>query len=484
MISRLTMHLALWLALAANPVLSMTGWWTWSPDTLTPHFAFQDPGSGDLVHSSCNSNGTAIFPTEEPHKFPIKIRAKPATPLAVTGWWDDDLGTPIASVFYQDSDDSLINAYFECNNKTGNYELDPEGQDKVSELAGAPSVHEKTGLAVTELGDSGGYRLFYHDEDGRVNLLAYDDDTDWLYLGPVSKKAPKGMSLATVQTVGVNVSVVFPYDSENIGVAQFHENSKNKWSLSALPTTFESPSPTNETSAAEIILDSSTGPGFSLSAFDEAAVHLGLAANLDHELSIFYIGSDRELYQLSQADRKWQISQSLSSVEPPEADDRSSRLALVSPLESSQVWIYYRSGGDIMVLSQEDGVWSKPKTVPTKAAKSATGSGDKTGEETSNEEDSTKVDGNEDGQTQSGGLSTGSKAGIGVGVSAAVLLLLTASFFYLRKKKRTTAAERKTHADSEGTVYNEISELPTIQPPQELQSITKYELLGDVRHSR
>lgn len=124
-----------------------------------------------------------------------------------------------------------MNAYYECDNKTGDYVLDPDGEDIVSEEAKAPSVNEGTDLAVTELGDAGGYRLFYHDEEGRVCLLAYDDDTDWQYLGPVSKAKVAGSSIATVQTNGVNVSVTFPFDKEDLTVARFHEHDQGRWRL-------------------------------------------------------------------------------------------------------------------------------------------------------------------------------------------------------------------------------------------------------------
>lgn len=92
---------------------------------------------------------------------------------------------------------------------------------------------------MTELGDSGGYRLYYHDEDGLVNLLAYDDDTDWRYDGPVSLKKSGGMAIAALQTKGTNVSVVYPYDSKNIAVARFNNENKNKWSLGKMYWTDE-----------------------------------------------------------------------------------------------------------------------------------------------------------------------------------------------------------------------------------------------------
>jgi hypothetical protein len=92
------------VCLLANPVAGLAGWWTWSPDVLTPHFAYQDPGSGDILHSSCNSNGSAAFLSDKPNKFPLKAQPKPGTPLAVTGWWDDDLNTPIVSILQLKSD--------------------------------------------------------------------------------------------------------------------------------------------------------------------------------------------------------------------------------------------------------------------------------------------------------------------------------------------------------------------------------------------
>ncbi|VZI00104.1 unnamed protein product, partial [Fusarium fujikuroi] len=257
--------------LLARPVVGLAGWWTWSPYTLTPHFAYQDPGSGDILHSSCNSNGSASFSTKNPNKFPLKEQPKAATPLAISGWWDDDLNTPIASVFYQNADDGIVNAYLICDNTTGNYKLDTDGEEVVSDSAGLPSVNEKTGLAVAELGDSGGSRVYYHDEDGRANLLAYDDDTDWRYDGPVSLKKPGGMAIAAVQTKGTNVSVVYPYDSKDIVVARYNNDNKSKWRLESFPTPFDSPAPTNTTEPSDIRLDTSTAASLTLPSYDNTA---------------------------------------------------------------------------------------------------------------------------------------------------------------------------------------------------------------------
>jgi hypothetical protein len=140
-------------------------------------------------------------------------------------------GSPKASVFYQGSDGSLINAFFHYNFTTGAYKTTDEGEWKLSDAIGRFSVYDKTGLSVAELGDAGGFRVFYHDEEEQVNLLAYDDDTDWLYLGPIAIKSAAGSSISSVQTNGTNVSVVFPYSDANVAVADFQSTYKDKWIL-------------------------------------------------------------------------------------------------------------------------------------------------------------------------------------------------------------------------------------------------------------
>ncbi|KAF4963267.1 hypothetical protein FSARC_8705 [Fusarium sarcochroum] len=482
------------VCLLAKPVVGLAGWWTWSPDALTPHFAYQDPGSGDILHSSCSSNGTALFSTDKPNKFPIKAQAKPATPLAVTGWWDDDKNTPIASIFYQGTDDQIVNAFFTCDSKTGNYKLDPEGEDIVSDLSGAPSVHEKTGLAVTELGDSGGYRLYYHDEDGLVNQLAYDDDTDWRYDGPVSLKKTAGMSLAAVQTKGTNVSVAYPYDKKNMAVARFNKDNKNKWSLSSFPTPFDSPAPTNNTDPADIMLDTSGGESFTLSSFDNSAANLGIATNANAKLSVFYIGEDSQLHCISETKSAWKEEDSPGEKKWPEADDESGRLAVISPLESDEIWVYYTSGGNITQLYRDgSGTWYNAK-VPSSPnatdANSGSGSGkggSDGGDDSTNTDSGSGSDETDDAASPATGISTGAKAGIGVGVSAGVLALAGLGFFFLRKRRQ--AASPTEGKDSIGelgsrTSYHAVTELPTeTHEPQELSTgQQKYELLGDTGH--
>ncbi|KAM0338177.1 hypothetical protein ACHAPU_011427 [Fusarium lateritium] len=478
--------------LLAEPVAALAGWWTWSPDTLTPHFAYQDPGSGAILHSACNSNGSAAFSSDKPNTFPIKPVPKPATPLAVTGWWDDDLNTPIASVFYQGTDDSIVNAFFTCDNKTGNYKLDPDGVDVVSKLAGAPSVNEKTGLAVTELGDSGGYRLYYHDEDGLINLLAYDDDTDWRYDGPISLKKTNGQAIAALQIKGTNVTVAYPYDSSNIAVARFNQDRKDKWTLESFPTPFDSPAPTNNTDPSDMRLDSSDDSSMTLSSFDNAAVNLGIATGVKDKLYVLYIGKDAQLHSAVNADGAWKEEKAAGAKKWPTADNASGRLAVVSPLDSDEIWVYYASGDKILQLHNDGNSWTNAKTPssPTTSSDSdaddgADGGGSKSDDAADGDETPTGG-GSSPEAKESGGMTTGAKAGVGIGVSVGVLALVAAGFFFLRKRQQSGASnQRKGSVELDAGGNYHVVELATpTHGPQELSATyeRKYELLGDTGH--
>ncbi|KAJ4318007.1 hypothetical protein N0V84_007061 [Fusarium piperis] len=482
--------------------MGMTGWWTWTGSSLTPHFAFQDPGSGDLVHTACNSNGSAVFPTNKMHKFPIKAKPKAATPIAVVGWYDDELETSVASVFFQARDNSLVNADMTCNWQTGDYELQESGEYKVSEDAGAPSINEDTGLAVVELGYSGGNRVFYHDEDGKVNVLAYDDDTDWVYIGPVSQIEPQGKGLGAARGSGLNMSVIFPYDGENFAIAGYKDENKDKWSLS-----FKSPAPTNKTATSKYAFDWSKDVPFILPGYDATTTSLALASNEESLTHIFYIGTDSKLHQITNGKNGWELGKDPGEKKWPKAGDKSARLALVAAPESQDLWIFYRKGKDVMELHLDNfGTWADAKKVATVNENAPTTSGDDSGEkekkkekgeEEKDSDGSSNSDHTHDDETSepSSGLSTGAKAGVGVGVSLGALAAVGAIFMVIRRRRRSSNI-KVTQQDpmSPGQMYQEgyravsrdkPAELPIDQGPHELPTNEPdYGLLGDTEQRR
>lgn len=277
----------------------------------------------------------------------------------------------------------------------------------------------------------------------------------------------------------------------------------------SFPTSFESSTLSNKSDQWSFTLDSSKGTPFSLDSFDIGSAHLGIASNGEQQLSIFYIGTDRILHRFYEEGDGWKLDQNMTADEWPKADDDSASFALVSALDSDEVWIYYRSDGDIIELYQDEaGTWAEPKKVSTESKNSSTDGVDETSDGTESDQDSDPVEttdssGDDQGDQKPSGLSTGAKAGIAVGIVAGLGGSLILLFTLFRRRRRNASREAKFQdSDQESRTpesnmayvhYNhggrstEASDLlnrelpPT---PQELPCETKYELLGDVAHAR
>jgi LPXTG-motif cell wall-anchored protein len=228
-----------------------------------------------------------------------------------------------------------------------------------------------------------------------------------------------------------------------------------------------------------------------LSSFDNAAVNLGIAAGAKQQLSILYIGKDAQLHAVSSDGGVWEEEESPGAKEWPKADDASGRLAVVSPLDSSDIWVYYLSGDKVLELHRDgSGSWAKAKT-PSSTTKNDDSKSDNGSD---GSDDSTGTDGSSGAKESESaaaspetGMTTGAKAGIGVGVGVGVLALLAAVFFFLRKRRQTPGPGQRKGSVGElgsGASYRAV-ELPTaVHEPQELSATQnqKYELLGDTRH--
>jgi hypothetical protein len=80
-----TLFVAFFLLLAPVPSLAaMAAWWT----DRGPNVAVQDPKTGRILHSACNSNNTPIFPTDNPHYFRLNNEPRNGTAIAAAGWWN------------------------------------------------------------------------------------------------------------------------------------------------------------------------------------------------------------------------------------------------------------------------------------------------------------------------------------------------------------------------------------------------------------
>ncbi|KAF4968739.1 hypothetical protein FSARC_3922 [Fusarium sarcochroum] len=426
--------------------------------------------------------------------IPFKYQPKFSTPLAITGWWDKELHAPIcleltkeASVFYQGVDNSIVNALFECDNKTGNYTFG-SGENVISELAGAPSVLQETGLAITKLGDSEGYQLFYHDNKGLVSMLSSTDETDWQYNGPVSRHKAYGAAIAAVHTKSIDVSVVWPNDFANLLVARLNDDSKNKWSLESFPTSFYNSTVTNNSDPSrDFFLDSAGGQ---FSSFEGSDVSLSIATNTDSELSVFYIGQDAQLHGYSGFYDSWKQEKGPEAKKWPEADDEVGQLAVVSPPGSEEMWIYYTSQGEVVELHRDGGgIWKDAKMPSLTTATNVNPGSNSRGSDDSSGTDSSSIGEETESATDSSSaesLATGAKAGVGIGVGVGVLVLVTAAWFLLRKRRQKTANEVHQSQELQDSGKFELSDTAKFELSDtakfELPDTVKYELPGDTSY--
>lgn len=93
----------------------------------------------------------------------------------------------------------------------------------------APSIHPNTGLAALVLGETTGYRVYYHDDDGAVNELQYLNKV-WSHRGIVSHDINTLPVLAATFSGAENITVVSPRDDQNLAAARWMKD--ETWSRS------------------------------------------------------------------------------------------------------------------------------------------------------------------------------------------------------------------------------------------------------------
>ncbi|KAH6607015.1 hypothetical protein Trco_003328 [Trichoderma cornu-damae] len=386
----------------------------------------QDPKSGDIWVSNCNSNinGAPLLPTDSPLVLPLEHKPKPGSSLAATGWWDSQ--KVIASIFWHSQDNKLVNGFYQCNPESGI--LIKKGEYIISDTANIKSIHANTGLSVELLGSTAGYRLYYHDEDSRVNQLSYTTSTDWTYAGIVSQDPVFGYALGSAHSATTNISVVFPRSAKDMEVSRF--NKDNTWHIATFPETIQG-IPTNNTLPSKISIDPNVAANFTLPAWNGKPGAIGVAIDSAYTRTVFYVGNDKKLYEAANINYHWTMlpNQSISSW--PEADEPNAELAVTYSFDSNEAWVYYMSNGTLLQAYRgTDGNWKGATMLATSAG-------------TPGGSDAGAGAGSADGTngTPSAALSTGAKAGIGIGVSVgAIGVGLLGLFLFLRRRRQRAAA--------------------------------------------
>lgn len=135
-----------------------------------------------------------------------------------------------ASIYYIEENGDIANAVFECNMTSGLFQS--QGNWIVS--SEVPSIHPNTGLAAVLLGEDGGYRVYYHDNDGAINELGYTTEDQWQYLGVISQDVNSLPALAAAFTGKDNITVASPRDDRHIGITRWHKD--ETWHRSTRPS--------------------------------------------------------------------------------------------------------------------------------------------------------------------------------------------------------------------------------------------------------
>lgn len=87
-----------------------------------------------------------------------------------------------------------------------------------------PSIHADTGLAAILLGAEGGYRVYYHDQDGAINELGYTVDYQWQYRGVISQDVNSLPALAAAFYGIGNITVASSRGESNIATTRWHRD--------------------------------------------------------------------------------------------------------------------------------------------------------------------------------------------------------------------------------------------------------------------
>jgi hypothetical protein len=154
-----------------------------------------------------------------------------------------------------------------------------------------------------------------------------------------------------------------------------------------------------------------------------------VASNEAGHRSIFYIGTDKQLYSVNATHSAWSLSQRQNDTVWPAADEPQAQLSVTSDTGSGGLRVYYVSGGKVIQVDGDGGIWQKaaalpdynvsaPITTPTPTPTPSAAS-----------------------TSPASGLSTGAKAGVGVGVSLAAIAIagMIGAWFYFRRRQRRRA---------------------------------------------
>ncbi|KAI1376602.1 hypothetical protein F4677DRAFT_419037 [Hypoxylon crocopeplum] len=417
----------------------------WTTGLGAPQIIMQDDATGKIFYSLCNSNGsTPIFPANESAAFTFdsdNLAPKNGTSLAGIGYYNE-YGTT-AAIWYQNNENQIIHALWNCENglfvKSGDQNQWP--------VSSGLSVHSDTGLMAVNLGADAGYRVYYHDESMATSFLHFTSASGWSSEGYLSQDIVQCFPIGAGFTDTNKITVVMGRGPVNIEVTTLQQD--GTWVITTFPTPLnevdrDDDEPvlnlpvTNNTATEDFSLNTTSSVNWSLDGWDGEAGGIGFTLDHNSTRNIFYIGNDSLLHHVSEVNGAWGMSSSLDIKSWPRADVPNAQFATVFDFGRDLVWIYYMSDGNMTQVYQSSKDEWEPASALLKYNNTAADSG--------------PVD-----RTNTG-LSTGSKAGIGVGASVGgIILIALGAYIFIQRKKGER--ERK-QADAEAAAAAAANQPP------------------------
>ncbi|KAL2130226.1 hypothetical protein VTI74DRAFT_6723 [Chaetomium olivicolor] len=431
------------LGVAAAPAQAgMAAWW----NGIGPQIILQNETTNQIRYSACNSFDVPKYSYTDGNVLALSQKPKAGTPLAGVGWWTEK--NTIASIFYIDDQNNIINGFFNCSMTTGLFVN--QGTWVISKEA--PSPHPNSGLAAVVLGVDAGYRVYYHDADGAINELNYTDPDGWAWNAVISHDINSLPGLAAAFSGKNNITVVSPRDEQNMAATRW--NKDETWFRSTFPRPLGGNLTTANTNRSDIALNQTVTPTFTLPAWDGKTPSLGLSIDSNYTRSVWYIGNDSNLYTVANQNLTWSAKASQSTAFWPQADKPNAELAVAYDFKSNMVRIYYMVKGKLSEVKYEKNIWQTWSTIdppPAIAAPSSTAAP----------------------EISDNGLSTGAKAGIGVGVSlGAIALGAIIAVIVLARRKKQRGFEQPPYPEEGSTTLGAETPAPSNGSPGPAGAVT------------
>ncbi|KAI8625214.1 hypothetical protein F5Y19DRAFT_489890 [Xylariaceae sp. FL1651] len=424
---------ALWTGVFLVPAkaASIAAWYTGQG---APQVIMQDDTTGQVLYSLCNSNDTTVFPANASASFTFDSSMAPKNGTSLAGVGYPQNGYNMAAMWYLNSAGNIVEALWRCN-ENGYFE--PAGStNQWIVSSSAPSIHPNTGLAVVNLGEQPGYRVYYQQEDLTTSTLKYTREMGWVWNGNVSQDSRKGFPISSGFTDISEITVVTPRDESNIEVSTLQPN--ESWVISTFPTPLRDVdrqedqikmnlAPTNGTDSSSFSLATNTSSIGYLDAWDGKAASIGFTLDSDAKRRVFYIGNDSKIHCQAENSR-WSTCSDVGTAAWPTADNPNAQFATAFDFSRNQIWIFYMSDGNLtQVHRSSKDKWDVPIALPSTPPPPPLPT-----------------------EPEYSGLSKGAQAGIGVGVSVVGLALIAFGVYVIIQRKR--GKQEKERADAEAEV--------------------------------